>query len=104
MDERLTALLKIMEDENTAKKLMNMPVEDVQKELAAKGLEFSVEELTAFAQGLSDSQSTKDELSEADLVNVAGGSRQDCYNAGRRCGQALRFAFTVLAPFASGLW
>ena len=103
---KLDKLVELLQDEETAKELFNMSIEEAQAELAKKGLDFTTEELEAFAKGVKDAEvDGSDELNEDQLANVAGGSyKSDCYNAGKRAGKVLRQVFTIAAPFAVGLW
>ena len=102
--EKLTELLK---DETTARKLFGMSIQEAQTELAKQGLDFSIEEMQAIAQGIADSNSDDDdELNEAQLTEVTGGSKNNdwYYQQGRKIGKICKWLFTTLAPYAVGLW
>ena len=65
----------VFEDVEFAKKLIALSPEEVQKELAAKGFDFSMEEILAAGKEISElmQKTSSGELDEAALENVAGG-------------------------------
>ena len=103
---KLEKLLELLEDKEMAKELFSMSIEDAQAELAKKGLDFSIDELQAFAKGVVDSEADESsELTEDQLSNVAGGSYTgDCYNYGKKAGKILRQVFNVGLGFVTGIW
>ena len=73
-DERIQKLTEVLSaDKEEGQKLIDMSPEEAVAAINAKGYDFSVEELKSFAEKLKNVMQKKDELSEEDLVSVAGG-------------------------------
>ena len=90
MDDKMMKLSELLSDEEYAKKLFAMSVEDAQKELERVGLRFSTEELIALAQGIRASLNENGELNEGELENVAGGRNQRTVEQGKEIGRKIR--------------
>lgn len=65
-------------NEEQVKELFNLPVEEAVAQFKAKGYDFSVEELEAFAEHLKGMVAQGEELDEDALTNVSGGSVTAC--------------------------
>ena len=71
MNEKLAELLK---DENVVKELLELETdEEVQKFLAAKDIELSLDEIKTIREGINARLNNSEELSDDQLENVAGG-------------------------------
>ena len=98
MEPRFEALKKLCENGETAKTLFALSPAEAAVVLKEKyNLEFSEEELTEVGAGIRAAleEDSGDELSEDQLVNVAGGGNA-CYNAGYYIGKGVKVAGTIV--------
>ena len=101
--------MALLEDSEKAKEVLAPSVEETQKNLAALGMNFSIEELNEIAAGAFDAAQTDAELAEGELEAVAGGAvkankNSDYYRAGQKAGKALGYVFTIGLHFVTGIW
>lgn len=73
MDERYEKLAELLSDEKEAEAVISESVEETQKNLAAKGLEFTIAELKEFGKAVT-AANAQGELDENALEGVSGGS------------------------------
>lgn len=73
MDERYEKLAKLLSDEKEAAEIISESVEETQKNLAARGLEFTIAELKEFGKAVT-AANAQGELDEDALEGVSGGS------------------------------
>ena len=71
MNEKLLKLSELLEDDSFAEAVIADTAEETQKNLAEKGLEYSLEELKEFAAFFEKGQD--EELTEENLLDVTGG-------------------------------
>ena len=72
--EKVEEFSKLMKDEAFAASVAELEtVEAVKAAFAAKGAEFTDEEVEAFAKAINEALNSEEELSETDLDDVAGG-------------------------------
>ena len=95
--DKLEKLMKIMEQEQKANDVFVESLEETQENLRRKGLDFSIDELSAIAKGVVEStKENSKELDENDLEMVVGGVyngyEADCYKWGRKIGVGLVWA------------
>lgn len=92
MEERFIKLKELLSNEDTAKKLLLLDVEEASRVLSAEyGIDFSIEELNDIMRGIQDAikEKEQEELSESDLEQVAGGGKgSDAYEFGKSAGRA----------------
>ena len=72
MDERYEKLAELLSDEKEAEAVISESVEETQKNLAARGLEFTVAELKEFGKAVT-AANAQGELDEDALEGVSGG-------------------------------
>ena len=97
MEDRIAKLEAFMQTSEAEAAFFGTP-EEVLENLKKAGIDLTLEELKAFAQGVKDAQN--DELTEEDLTDVAGGATyagydKDCYNAGRKLCKVLKWVFKI---------
>ena len=72
MDERYEKLAELLSDEKEAAEIISESVEETQKNLAARGLEFTIAELKEFGKAVT-AANAQGELDEDALEGVSGG-------------------------------
>lgn len=78
MQEKLTELMK---DKEFVKKILEMETpEEVQKALAEKGVDLSIEQIEDIRKGIIARVSSEEEMSDEQLEQVAGGFIGDLIN------------------------
>lgn len=82
MDERYEKLAELLSDEKEAAEIISESVEETQKNLAARGLEFTVAELKEFGKAVT-AANAHGELDEDALEGVSGGGAFWLVNLGR---------------------
>lgn len=106
MEEKYLKLQEILKDEATCKRLFAMNVETAADTLKKEfGLEFSVDELIDFMNGVKAALSDREnnELGEADLEMVSGGRNQAAYDSGYSFGRFVPAA-VVLGIAVATVW
>lgn len=98
--DKLEKLMKIMEQEQEASDVFAESLEATQENLRKRGLEFSLDELSAIVKGVVEStQENSKELEESDLEMVVGGTYKgyeaDCYKWGKKIGKAMVWAMSA---------
>lgn len=71
--DKYEALAEILNDEDLSKEVIADSAEETVKNLQARGLDFSVEELKEVASNIDKATKTSGEIDESDLDNVSGG-------------------------------
>lgn len=74
--ENAKALAEFLaQDEERAKKLIEMPAEDAAKAISAEGIELTADDLAEFAKAVEAAKQQGGELDETSLEGVSGGVR-----------------------------
>ena len=88
MNESMKKMEEILQDEKRLAEIMSGTPDEIFSKLKANGVELTPEEFDAMMSGLHAADSESDELTEADIESVAGGSKQG-YDFWYKVGQAV---------------
>ena len=88
MEEKTKKMEELLNDENKLAEIVSENPEEFYNNLKAYGIDLTREEFDALMDGMRADSAESDVLSEADLENVAGGSKKG-YNFWYKVGQAV---------------